>query len=267
MLIFAIDDEPKMLRSLHAAIAEAVPDATVNDYTGATGTLEALENHALKPDVVFMDIEMPGMSGLDLAVRIKDIHPDARLVFVTAYSEYALDAYKRHVNGYLLKPVDVTMVREELNAFDLTRKDTVDDNRLSVRCFGYFDVFYKGEPVVFARKKSKELFAYLIDRKGGVCTSDEIASMLWEDEPDEKVTRHRLRTVISDLRATLKSIGCEEVLIREKRQLAICVDRVDCDYYRMLDGDMAALNAYHGEYMIQYSWGELTTAALHFNKK
>ncbi len=265
MLIFAIDDEPKMLRSLHAAIAEAMPGSTVNDYTGAKGALEALENHALKPDVVFMDIEMPGMSGLDLAVRIKEIHPDARLIFVTAYSEYALDAYKRHVNGYLLKPVDVAMVREELNALDLIREETVDDNRLSVRCFGYFDIFHKGEPVVFARKKSKELFAYLIDRKGGVCTSSEIASVLWEDEPDANVTKHRLRTVISDLRATLKSIGCEGVLIRENRQLAIRVDRVDCDYYRMLDGDMAALNAYHGDYMIQYSWAELTTAALHFH--
>lgn len=133
MLIFAIDDEPKMLRSLHAAIAEALPDATVNDYTGATGALKALEDQALKPDVVFMDIEMPGMSGLDLAVRIKDIQPDTRIIFVTAYSEYALDAYKRHVNGYLLKPVDVAMVREELNALDLIREDTVDDKRLSVR--------------------------------------------------------------------------------------------------------------------------------------
>ena len=75
-----------------------------------------------------------------------------------------------------------------------------------------------------------------------------------------------IRVLISDLRATLREIGMEELLIRERRQLAIRRDLVDCDYYRMRDGDTAAVNAYFGEYMKQYSWAELTAGRLHFRR-
>ena len=59
----------------------------------------------------------------------------------------------------------------------------------------------------------------------------------------------------------------DALLIREHRDLAIKRDMVDCDYYRMLDGDMDALNSYRGEYMTEYSWAELTNANLYFRKK
>ena len=58
----------------------------------------------------------------------------------------------------------------------------------------------------------------------------------------------------------------EDVLIREHRELAIRKGLVDCDYYRMLDGDMEALNSYNGKYMSDYSWAELTNAKLFFRK-
>ena len=70
--------------------------------------------------------------------------------------------------------------------------------------------------------------------------------------------------LIADLKATLADIGMEDALVRRSGQLAILRDRVDCDYFRMLDGDMDALNAYKGEYMTQYSWPELTVAKLRF---
>ncbi len=57
----------------------------------------------------------------------------------------------------------------------------------------------------------------------------------------------------------------DDVIIRRHRDLAIRKDMVDCDYYRMLDGDMDAVNSYRGEYMIEYSWAELTNARLHFS--
>ena len=59
----------------------------------------------------------------------------------------------------------------------------------------------------------------------------------------------------------------EEALIRGHRELAIRTDMIDCDYYRMLEGDMDAVNAYHGEYMKEYSWAELTNARLEFQSK
>ena len=63
----------------------------------------------------------------------------------------------------------------------------------------------------------------------------------------------------------LGNIKMEGILIREKRMIAIKRDMIDCDYYRMLGGDVNAVNSYHGEYMKQYSWAEYTNAKLHFS--
>ena len=73
--------------------------------------------------------------------------------------------------------------------------------------------------------------------------------------------------LINDLKKTLQSIGMERVLIREHRELAIRKDLIDCDYYRMLEGDMDAVNSYRGEYMMEYSWAEITNADLRFRRQ
>ena len=76
----------------------------------------------------------------------------------------------------------------------------------------------------------------------------------------------RIRKLISDLKATLAEIGMEDVLIRERRQVAVRRSLIDCDYYLMLEGDMAAVNACRGEYMPEYSWAELTAGRLSFQR-
>ncbi len=146
-------------------------------------------------------------------------------------------------------------------------KKQVTTHRLSVRCFGYFDVFFKDRPLIFKRKQSKELLAYLIDRAGAACTSGELTMALWEDEGDEKAQMNRLRVLINDLKNTLKEIGMEDVLIRDKREIAVNRDLIDCDYYKLLQGDKGMLDAYDGEFMLQYSWAELTNGRLDFMKK
>ena len=73
--------------------------------------------------------------------------------------------------------------------------------------------------------------------------------------------------MVSDLKKTLASIGMEGILVRRSGHLAILRDKVDCDYYRMVDGDMAAVNAFTGEYMTQYSWAELTAGRLYFHER
>ena len=78
---------------------------------------------------------------------------------------------------------------------------------------------------------------------------------------------NRIRVLINDLKKTLQSIGMERVLIREHRELAIRKDLIDCDYYRMLEGDMDAVNSYRGEYMMEYSWAEITNADLRFRRQ
>ena len=78
MRIYAIDDEPKMLRMLHDAIAEAEPSAEILDFSRAPEVMEALSDPGKKPDAVFSDIDLPGISGLTLVVKIKAAAPQAR---------------------------------------------------------------------------------------------------------------------------------------------------------------------------------------------
>ena len=94
----------------------------------------------------------------------------------------------------------------------------------------------------------------------------ELVSALWGDGSGRKDAKHGIRNLIGDLRETLKQIGMEDVLIRRGAHIAIRPELLDCDYYRMLAGDMAAVNAFRGEYMSNYSWAELTAGALYFHE-
>ena len=265
MTILAIDDEPKALRLLHDAIAEAEPGAEIVDYSDGEEALMALREQGLRPDVVFSDIELPGMSGLVFAAELKKQAPETKIVFVTGFPKYAADAYMLHVSGYIVKPVYADRVREELEALKLPPAEPKPD-KLQVQCFGHFEVFWQGKPVIFQRKQSKELLAFLIDREGRACSAEEVAAALWEDDDDLQTAKARIRLILHDLRATLREIGMEDVLIRERRQLAVRRDLLDCDYYRMLEGDMNAVNTFRGAYMTEYSWAELTAGRLQFQK-
>ena len=264
MLFFAIDDEPRMLSLLHKAIAEAEPDAEIMDFAEGDDLLAALDEHT--PDVVFSDVELQGMTGLELAVKIKNAAPEAKIIFVTGFSQYAADAFRLHANGYILKPADPARIREELDYLKLPKAQT-QPGKLRVRCFGSFDVFWNDQPLIFQRSQTKELLAYLVNREGAACTGGELITVLWENSGAVKNPKAYLRLLTHDLRSTLAAIGMQDVLIREHHQWAVRRELLDCDYYRMLDGDTDAINAYRGEYMSQYSWAELTSGLLGFNKE
>lgn len=263
MLIFALDDERIILEDTRDVIAAAAPEAEIMLFTRAVPSLEAIREKGLRPDIVFCDIEMPGLSGLQYAAELKKASPETRIVFVTAYPQYAMDAFKVRAQGYILKPLTVAQVEEELSY--LPKPPVKNPEKLEVRCFGSFEVMWKGRPLVFSRSRTKELFAYLVDREGGWCTGGEIISNLWEDGDSDK--KKYLRVLGSDLISTLKEIGMEKVLLRMRDQWAVDTELLDCDYYRMLQGDMDAVNSYQGEYMKQYSWAELTVGRLFFRNR
>ncbi|MBQ6154205.1 MAG: response regulator [Ruminococcus sp.] len=265
MLIFAIDDEENMLYLLHQAIAKAQPDAQIMDFGDDDELIGAITEQKKIPDVVFSDIELRGgVNGLELAVRIKNLSPDTKIIFVTGYPQYAADAFRMHANGYILKPADPKRIREELDYLNLSHPRPELHEKLYARCFGSFQVFWHGEPLLFKRSRTRELFAFLIDREGAVCSGEEIIAAMWEDDSKLKAAKQYLRALTQDLRNTLSSIGMEAVFIRKHNQWAIRKDLLDCDYYRLLDGETDAVNAYRGDYMEQYTWSELTAARLHF---
>jgi len=109
------EDEPLLAQALAAELARAWPAlrvlATVGD--GASAVTQAL---ALKPDVLFFDIRMPGQTGLEAAVELADEWPEGdnfpALVFVTAYDQYAVQAFEAQAVDYVLKPVQAARLQK-----------------------------------------------------------------------------------------------------------------------------------------------------------
>jgi DNA-binding LytR/AlgR family response regulator len=96
------DDEPLLRTSLARMLADAWPELEI--VAQARNGREALEQfEALKPDICFLDVRMPGLSGVDAA---RKIGRRARLVFVTAYDQYAVQAFEHEAIDYLVKPVE-----------------------------------------------------------------------------------------------------------------------------------------------------------------
>ena len=105
MRILIVDDERIARESLkHSIIKILGPDTPV--ITAQSGAQALEEAAAQAPDVAFLDIEMPGMSGLELAKALKERCPGTNIIFVTAHSSYALQAWRLHASDYLLKPAD-----------------------------------------------------------------------------------------------------------------------------------------------------------------
>ena len=191
---------------------------------------------------------MPLINGINLAKKLKKNNPFINVIFVTAYDKYALDAYNIHASGYVVKPVKVEKVKKELDAlkYEVELKPT---KLLQVKCFGNFEVFKDGKPLKFHRQKSKELFAYLVDREGSSANINELNAVLWEEDH-----KSYLRNLIVDIQETLKEAGIEDVFIKRYSECFIDPTKIDCDAYEYKKGNPDAIRMYRGEYMIQYSW-------------
>ena len=137
------------------------------------------------------------------------------------------------------------------------------ENRtVSIRTFGYFDVFVGDKAVAFRNKKSKELFALLVDRRGGFVSSEEAISFLWEDELVNSVTLARYRKVALRLKNILEEYGISDVIETVDGKRRIVTEKVRCDLYDYLSGKEEFAQLFKGNYLTNYSWGENTLAEL-----
>ena len=134
--------------------------------------------------------------------------------------------------------------------------------RVSIRTFGYFDVFVGGRPIAFRNKKSKELFALLVDRRGGYVTSEEAIGFLWEDEPASPVTFARYRKVALRLKNLLEEYGIADIVEAVDGKRRIVCEKVQCDLYDYLSGREEYAQLFKGSYLSNYSWAETTLGEL-----
>lgn len=142
------------------------------------------------------------------------------------------------------------------------------ENRtVSIRTFGYFDVFVGDRPIAFRNKKAKELFALLVDRRGGYVASEEAIGFLWEDEPANTVTLSRYRKVALRLKNTLEEYGISDIMESVDGKRRIVPEKVRCDLYDYLSGREEYAQLFKGSYLTNYSWGEITLGELASRQK
>lgn len=114
--IFIVDDEAparSRLKTLLSDIAEQCPHLLVGEADQAQSALDGIA--LTKPDIVLLDVQMPGMSGIELAAHLaNEVTGAPAVIFVTAYDEYALKAFEVHALDYLLKPVRAARLAEAL---------------------------------------------------------------------------------------------------------------------------------------------------------
>lgn len=254
MNVIAVDDEPLMLYALSKAVKASPDISSVAEFTSCDETLEWVRHHPV--DIAFLDISMRGMGGLALAQKIMEMQPDCKIVFCTGYEHYAVTAFKIHVSGYLLKPISARDVQEEI---DHIKGVKAMEKAMTVTCFGNFEVYVHNEKLTFKRTKTKELLAFLIDRKGAGVTGKEICARLWSDDEDKEKSHNYLRQLMFDLRKTLEMAGVADIVIQNNYSYSLDIEKIDCDYYTYLQ---CGKPEFHGEYMTQYSWAEETCGLL-----
>ena len=253
MIAIAVDDEILMLGALVAAVKASPDISAVSQFSCCDEALDFVKENSV--DVAFLDINMRGMGGLALAEKILNSCPDCKIVFCTGYEEYAIPAFRLHASGYLMKPVSAQDVQAEIDNIKGIRQK---QKPLEVKCFGNFEVLAKGEKLAFKRSKTKELFAYLVDRNGAGVTVAEIGAALWENDVDQK-NHNYIHQLFRDLRQSLEAIGMDEIFKRNNYFYSINPEKLDCDYYTYLK---TGKPEFRGEYMTQYSWAEVTCGLL-----
>ncbi|MEA4815467.1 MAG: response regulator [Lachnospiraceae bacterium] len=223
-------------------------------------------------DIAFLDVEMPEMNGLELAERLMEIDPYIRIVFVTAYNQYALDAFRAHAIGYLLKPLDSEEFTEQVDLLSRRyrqRPEKGSKNLLYVKCFGRFSVYTEDENASVIRwktTKAEELFALLIHYQGKVKPKEYLIDILWPELEPER-SANLFRVTCTYLRSALAEKGFSDILVREFDGYKINIKLIDCDLFRFMPEvrSISSLettrlnelsNLYSGEYLEgkPYDW-------------
>lgn len=234
MKVMLIDDEKPCLDEFSYLLGKYPDIEIAAAFTNPLKGLEAIES--VRPDVVFLDIDMPQADGLELALRIQALYAGIIVVFVTAYAKYALDSFKAYPLDYLLKPVkearlDAT-VEHMRRQYALMHPDSGGrQSVLRITCFGRFNLDVPGAAgdIKWGTRRVKDLFLYLIDRCGAAPTRSELVRAVFGGVDDRK-TANNIYVTVYKLRGLLDSMDAGRKLVRLKEDYSLEIAPGVCDY-------------------------------------
>lgn len=259
MKAICIDDEKFVLADILETIKEIPEIQEVTGFRDQEEALKFLETNSIQ--IAFSDIDMPGMTGLELCRKIHEVSPMTAVIFTTGYPQFALEAFKKHAIGYLLKPIKKEDIVKEIENYKSLQKTAFAEDsqkpRFYAKTFGSFDFFVDGVPVKFSRSKSKEFLAFLIDRQGSALSRKEIAAAVFEESSYDRNTQSYITKILADLKKSLEAVGAENIIKHSGETYSADFTQFGCDFIDYLNGKpMNEADMYHGEYMTQYTWAE-----------
>lgn len=249
MRVVAIDDEQWCLDDI-IMVADTIPEVEiVATFHSAEGALRYFANN--EAELALLDIQMPGMNGLDLGRELKKICPDLVIFYATGYDEYIRDAMLEvGADFYLLKPFS----RQQLtDAFARALRLTVGrGQRVRIQTFGRFEVFVDDKPVTFTSRKAKELLALCVHRRGAVVTMEEAVETLWPTHSYNESVKTLYRQAAGYLRKAFDQAGLSDLFTTIRGGCGVAAEKVSCDYYDFLRGRNQ--ESFSGAYMSDYPW-------------
>ena len=229
----AVDDELHALARIKEFIVENDELNLVGGYIDSDEFLAGIREQKISPQLVFLDIEMPGSNGLELAQKILEINEGIDIVFVTAYSSYAVEAFELNALDYLLKPI--TQERFQKTISRLTVRERLSkskDSKLEISTFGHFKLLQQGKEIEpnWATEKSKELFLYLLHHRGNFVRSSQIMETLWPNRDPDKVATLLYSTVYST-RKVINKLGFEGIILSKRGYYKLNLEEIKWDLF------------------------------------
>ncbi len=219
MKIILVDDEPLALFRLRRALERESEEADIAaEYTDPNEVVAGVLAH--RPDVVFLDIQMPEIDGLKLGRQLQAAVPGIEIVFVTAYDRYAVKAFELYALDYIMKPVQddrlrQTLLRVEEKLRIKKAKPMPDAHSPIIRCLGQIRFQLPGREAQLAKwrtSKALELFSYLLHHWNRMVNRGTLLELLWPEVEADKAAQH-LYTAIYHIRQTLRACKMDKVIV------------------------------------------------------
>lgn len=179
-----VDDEYYAMQGLKMELEDIGGIDIAGMYEDCSVMLAEIKE--IRPDIIFLDIEMPLMNGFELLEKLMDTGCIPKVVFVTAYSQYAVKAFEINAIDYIVKPVTKSRLLKTLDRIK-TISPPEEVTILQINCFRHFSMLVNGNDINagWRTRKAEELIAFLISEKGSFVSKEKIADALWPEQDRE----------------------------------------------------------------------------------
>lgn len=256
MNVIYVDDEAIQLENFRLTADGLTGLDSLHLFADSGQALNWAQKHTV--EAAFLDIEMPKISGLELAAHLKALNPKISIVFVTAYDRYALNAFKVHAAGYLLKPYTRADIEQELENIGVVTGQNP-EKKICITTMPDLLVTVNGKNLFKGHSKQEELFALLVDRGRMGITKNEALTCMGDGQIPSDSTYW---SWLFRLKNVLEEAGVPALVITQGNTRYLDVDQVDCDLYQMRAGDAEVIDRYTGQYLRRYAWAEERIAEL-----